>query len=168
MTERLLAAQRVFRLNDSLPQENGPNRWRWQKGGWILIDRVSGKVQPVTLPDLDIDNSPVNWFRDYAAYCSASEEGKIFAVIVQLGRRKPLLKKVIASGTTGCPIPVWQRDPARVTFEAVGDQKLTFTVRSSSVDIATTTPAPAKTNVRIADYDPGPAPNACSSDRRTK
>src|SRR5436190_8530702 len=100
VTERLLVAQRVFRLNDSLPQENGPNRWRWQKGGWILIDRVSGKVLPVTLPDLDIDNSPVNWFRDYAAYCSASEDGKIFAVIVQLGRRKPLLKKVIASGTT--------------------------------------------------------------------
>ena len=136
VTERLLVAQRVFRLNDSLPQENGPNRWRWQKGGWILIDRVSGKVQPVTLPDLDIDNSPVNWFRDYAAYCSAAEDGKIFAVIVQLGRRKPLLKKVIASGTTGCLIPAWQRDPARVTFEAVGDPKLTFTVRSSSVDIA--------------------------------
>jgi hypothetical protein len=137
VTERLLVAQRVFRLNDSLPQENGPNRWRWQKGGWILIDRISGKVQPVTLPDLDIDNSSLNWFRDYAAYCSATEDGKIFAVIVQVGRRKPLLKKVIASGTTGCPIPVWQRDPARVTFEAVGDQKLTFTVKSSSVDITT-------------------------------
>jgi len=137
VTERLLVAQRVFRLNDSLPQENGPNRWRWQEGGWILIDRVSGKVQPVTLPDLDIDNSPVNWVRDYAAYCSATEDGKMFAIIVQLGRRNPLLKKSMPSQANGCPLTRWQRDPARVTFEAVGDPKLTFTVRSSSVDLAT-------------------------------
>ena len=33
VTERIFVVQRMFRLNDSLPQESGPARWRWEKGG---------------------------------------------------------------------------------------------------------------------------------------
>ena len=33
ITERIFVVQRIFRVNDSLPQESGPARWRWEKGG---------------------------------------------------------------------------------------------------------------------------------------
>ncbi len=37
-----------------------------------------------------------------------------------------------------CPVvaPVWQRAPVRVTFQASDDQRLTFSVRSRAVDVA--------------------------------
>ena len=43
VTERTFVVQRVFRLNDSLPQESGKIRWQWRRGGWLLIDRLTGK-----------------------------------------------------------------------------------------------------------------------------
>ena len=138
ITERIFVVQRMFRLNDSLPQESGPARWRWEKGGWLLVDRVSGKVQALVLPDFDPNYSQANWFRDYAAYCGTSDDGqKAFAIIEQLGKRKPLLRKVLAEGNReGCPAPVWQRNPVRVTFATKEDPKLTFAVKSRSVDVA--------------------------------
>ena len=130
VTERAFVVQRMFRLNDSLPQDAGPARWRWERGGWLLADRVTGKMQQITLPEFDPYYSAVNWFRDYVAYCGVSDDGnKVFAMIVQLGRRKPLLKKLVSDVTGeihGCPSPFWQRSLARVTFEPKGDQKLTF------------------------------------------
>lgn len=105
------------------------------------MDRVSGKLQQIILPEFDPSLSLVNWFRDYAAYCGVSDDGlKSFAIIVQLGKRKPLLKKALgdaASQTSICPAPVWQRTPVRVTFLGSADQKLTFSVRSRAVDLAT-------------------------------
>lgn len=59
--------QRVFRLNDSLRQETGAIHWFWQRGGWLLVDRSTGKVQTDLLPAFDPYSSDVNWFRDYAA-----------------------------------------------------------------------------------------------------
>jgi hypothetical protein len=141
VTDRTFVVQRMFRLNDSLPQETGAARWRWERGGWLLVDRVTGKVQQITLPEFDSYYSAVNWFRDYAAYCGASDDGqKVFAIISQLGRRKPLLKKALVEATAfeipGCPPPIWQRGPVRVTFEPKGDQKITFAVRSRTLDLA--------------------------------
>jgi len=138
ITERIFVVQRMFRLNDSLPQESGPARWRWEKGGWLLVDRVSGKVQALVLPECDPNYSQANWFRDYAAYCGTSDDGqKAFATIVQVGKRKPLLRKALAeSSREGCPAPVWQRNPVRVTFATKEDPKLTFAVKSRSVDLA--------------------------------
>jgi len=108
-------------------------------GGWLLADRVTGKVQQITLPEFDPYYSAVNWFRDYAAYCGVSDDGnKVFAMIVQLGWRKPLLKKLVSDAAAEmpvCPSPLWQRSPVRVTFEPKGDQ-LTFSVRSRAVDLA--------------------------------
>ena len=67
VTDRIFVVQRVYRLNDLLPQEAGPNRWRWERGGWLLVDRISGRAQPVPLPAFDAYYSEVSWFRDYAA-----------------------------------------------------------------------------------------------------
>jgi hypothetical protein len=96
---------------------------------------VSGKIQQLALAEFDPDSSAANWFRDYAAYCGISDDGqKISAVIIQIGRRKPLLKKSIGDANTPCAPPVWDRDPVRVTFAQTPDKKLTFSVKSRAVD----------------------------------
>ena len=116
VTERTFVVQRMFRVNDSLPDQSGPPRWRWQKGGWMLVDRGSGKIQQLNAPEFDADRSAISWFRDYAAYCGTSADaGKTLVMVVQLGRRRPLLRKLIGDDHV-CPAPVWQRDPVRVTF----------------------------------------------------
>jgi hypothetical protein len=54
VTDRLLVVRRVFRVNDSLPGEsNSAARWRWQRGGWLLVDRVTARVTPINLPEFD-------------------------------------------------------------------------------------------------------------------
>ena len=144
VTERLFVVQRAYRLNDLLPQEGGAARWRWERGAWLLVDRVSGNSRAIPLPDFDAYSSEVSWFRDYAAYCGVSEDGeKAFTVVAQLGKRKPLLKKVEkvekanSEGTSqNCPAPLWSRAPARVTFAPSGEPKFTFTMKSQAVDVA--------------------------------
>jgi hypothetical protein len=141
VTERTFVIQRIYRLNDSLPQESGPTQWRWQLGGWLLVDRVNGKVQQIVLTEFDPDSSAVNWFRDYAAYCGMSDDGqKVFAVIVQLGHRKPLLSKAVAEAEDSahlCSAPMWERHPLRATFELKPEQKLTFAVKRRAVETIT-------------------------------
>ena len=141
VTERTFVVQRIYRLNDSLPQQTGPTQWQWQRGGWLLADRVSGKVQPLVLPQFDPDSSAVNWYRDYAAYCGTSDDGqKVIVLVVQLGRRKPLLKKTVGEANESqqtCGAPLWERNPMRVSFEVTPGQKLMFAVKSRAVDAIT-------------------------------
>jgi hypothetical protein len=72
-----------------------------------------------------------------------SEDGKkVLTMVAQLGKRKPLLKRVIGEGggdsaIKSCGGPLWLRAPARVTFEPTGEQKFTFTVRSHAVELVT-------------------------------
>src|SRR5260370_36821601 len=60
-----------------------------------------------------------------------SDDGKkVSAILVQLGRRKPLLKKTLGGAGADmqeakCGAPIWQRAPSRVTFEPKGEQKFT-------------------------------------------
>lgn len=143
MTDRLFVVRRVFRVNDSLPEETAPH-WQWQRGGWLLVDRVTGRVSAVNLPDFDALYSPAIWYRDYVAYCGVSDDGKkVSAVVVQLNRRKPVLKKVLAgegvaddaAPDSACPMPVWQKNPAQVTFAPSGGAKQTFAIRGHVVDL---------------------------------
>jgi len=140
VTERTFAVQRMFRLSNSLPQEAGPAHWRWERGGWLLVDRVSGKVQQVILLEFDPSLSLVNWFRDYAAYCGVSDDGqKIFRNHRATRQAETIAEKALGDAATqmpSCPAPVWQRAPVRVTFQASDDQRLTFSVRSRAVDVA--------------------------------
>ena len=57
VTDRLFVVRRVFRVNDSLPEDSGP-RWQWQRGGWLLVDRVTGHVSPINLPEFDASIPP--------------------------------------------------------------------------------------------------------------
>lgn len=103
------------------------------------MDRTTGRTQTIALPAFDAYYSQVSWFRNFAAYCGISDDGsKRFAVVSQLGRRKPLLKKPVAeksAGNAACAPPMWSRAPARVTFDVAGETKFTFTVRSQAVDL---------------------------------
>lgn len=143
ITERLFVVRRVFRVNDALPDEAASTRaWKWERGGWLLVDRVTGRISPLNLPDFDSYYSNASWYRDYVAYCGVAEEtNKIVALVAQVGRRKPLLKKTLGTVADGkapdsaCTAPVWQRQPARVTFNAGKDQKFLFTVRGHALDL---------------------------------
>jgi hypothetical protein len=151
VTERIFVVRRAFRLNDSLPQESESSpHWQWQRGGWLMIDRASGRVSAIALPEFDAFYSTVSWYRDYAAYCGISEDGKkIFAVVAQVGRRKPVLKKVLdgaavkegdgndAVPDSACATPSWQRAPQRVTFEPATGVKQIFAIRGHIVDLVT-------------------------------
>jgi hypothetical protein len=143
VTDRLFVVRRMFRMNDSLPEESAaPARWHWQRGGWMLVDRVTGRISQVTLPEFDPYYSTASWYRDYVAYCGVSDDGKkLFAVVAQLGRRKPILTKALGEATgddmpdSECPAPAWQRQPVRVSFEPDENQKLTYSVRGHAVDV---------------------------------
>ena len=143
VTERLFVVRRAFRVNDSLPVETASSpRWVWQRGGWLLVDRMTGHVSAISLPEFDSYYSVASWYRDYVAYCGVSDDGKkLFAVVFQVGRRKPVLKKPLGEAAeddmpdSECPAPAWERRPARVTFEADEDQKLTYAVRGHAADL---------------------------------
>jgi hypothetical protein len=144
ITERLFVVQRVVRVNDALASDGlASSRWVWQRSGWLVVDRTNGRVAPVGLPDFDPDYSLASWYRDYVAYCGISDESKkLYAVVMQLGRRKPVLKKLInepagpASPDSGCTQPAWQRQPPRVTFLLRSDQRMTYVIRSHAIEIA--------------------------------
>ncbi|MFZ0950720.1 MAG: hypothetical protein WAN17_00560 [Candidatus Sulfotelmatobacter sp.] len=151
ITDRLFVVRRAFRLNDSLPQESTTMpQWEWQRGGWLLVDHATSHISLINLPEFDVFYSAVSWYRDYAAYCGVSDDQKkAYAVVAEINHRMPILKKPIeiasnASKDTkdvpadpACPAPVWQRTPARVTFQPAGAPKQTFAIRGHVVDLMT-------------------------------
>jgi hypothetical protein len=148
VTERLFVVRRVFRVNDSLPEESAP-RWQWQRGGWLLVDRMTGRISAINLPEFDAYYSSASWYRDYVAYCGVADDGKkTYAMVAQLSRRKPVLKKELSNiggssagvaedvaPDSACPAPAWQRGPVRVSFEAAGVVRQTFAIRGHVVDV---------------------------------
>jgi hypothetical protein len=143
VTDRLFVVRRMFRVNDSLPEDSAP-RWQWQRGGWLLVDRLTARVSAVNLPEFDAFYSAASWYRDYVAYCGVADDGKkTYAMVAQLSRRKPVLKKELsaagvpddAAPDSACPAPSWQRNPVRVSFEPAGGAKQTFAVRGHVVDL---------------------------------
>jgi hypothetical protein len=62
-------------------------------------------------------------------------------MVVEVGRRKPVLKKELKDTAlndkpdSACKPPTWQRQPARVSFEPNGTEKTTYSIRRHSVDI---------------------------------
>ena len=112
------------------------------EGRWFESKQLIGLA--LNLPDFDPFYSAASWYRDYVAYCGVSDNGeKLYAVVAQLGRKKPVLHKDLGPAHGGdmpdseCPAPVWQRQPARVLFAPIGGQKLTFAVRGHAAGLAT-------------------------------
>ena len=138
VTERSFAVRRALRLNDALPTDR-EERWVWQRGPWLLVDRETGKVAALHLPDFDPAVSEAVWFRDYAAYCGLSTTGKqLYAVVAQVEARRPLLEKKLGAWDAAdhpapaCAAAVWQREPLRVSFQATGAQPVSFDLVGTS------------------------------------
>jgi hypothetical protein len=141
VTEQLFVVRRVVRVNDTLPQEAAATpRWSWQRSGWLVVNRNTGHISQASLPEFDPDSSSSTWYRDYVAYCGISDDGrKLSALVMQLGRRKPILKKPLGEAANDedaeCAPPSWQRAPTRVSFVSKADQKFTFAVRGHTVEV---------------------------------
>ena len=138
VTDRSFAVRRAVRLNDALPTDKA-ERWVWQRGPWLLVDRSTGKVAALRLPDFDPVVSEAAWFRDYAAYCGVNVSGKqLFAVVAQVEARRPLLAKKLAAWdatdhpTPVCALAVWQRDPLKVSFQVTGADAVSFDLIGSA------------------------------------
>jgi hypothetical protein len=138
VTDRSFVIRRALRLNDSLPAE--APRWTWQPGPWMLVDRITGHITALHLPDYDTQVSQVVWFRDYAAYCglAPTAKGGLIAVVAQLGARKAIVQKLIAPWPQqiephpACAASTWQRTPMRATIQPTGGQPLTFDIAGTS------------------------------------
>ena len=163
VTDRSFVVRRAIKLNDSLPSDNAEavekpasgdkpasskpttgvkpafaraaSPWVWQRGPWLLVDRVTGHIAALKLPDYDPGVSQVVWFRDYGAYCGVTASGKsLYAVVAQVEARKAVLaKKLSAFDAESHPNPVcapaeWQREPLRVTFHPTGKDATSFDV----------------------------------------
>jgi hypothetical protein len=129
-----------MRLNDALPGDKpGPGdkqgHWVWQRGPWLLGDRVTGHIVALKLPDYDPGVSQVSWFRDYGAYCGVTASGKsLYGVVAQVAARKAVLAKKLAAFNPeshpdpACGTAEWQREPLRITFHPVGKDGVSFDI----------------------------------------
>lgn len=173
VTDRSFVVRRVIKLNDALPSDKpgpgdkpGPTdkpgppdkqgHWVWQRGPWLLVDRVTGHIVALKLPDYDPGISQVSWFRDYGAYCGVTASGKsLYAVVAQVAARKVVLaKKLEAFDAENHPAAVcgaaeWQREPLRITFHPAGKDAVSFDIVPGSAvlvedaDAAEDAPAPS-------------------------
>jgi hypothetical protein len=145
VTDRTFVVRRAFRINDALPGDTRKSpKWLWQLGGWLLVDRSSGKITPLKLPDFDPFYSEVSWYRDYAAYCGTTSNGeRLLAVVAQLGVKKALYRKELSKASGGdlpdsdCAAPRWNRQPVRVTFLPKAGEKTTVNVSGHVADVTT-------------------------------
>ncbi|HVP63262.1 MAG TPA: hypothetical protein VMT82_00110 [candidate division Zixibacteria bacterium] len=144
ITDRVFVVRRAFRLNNNLPLEDKkvPN-WIWQKGSWLYVDRLTGRVSQMKLPEFDNFYSEAAWFRDYVAYCGVSEDGeRLYAVVAQWGVKKPLLRKELGKvpekggemPDAFCSVPTWEKQPTKVTFHPKQSEAFSFTVFGHAVD----------------------------------
>ncbi|MFZ1087242.1 MAG: hypothetical protein WAN35_19950 [Terracidiphilus sp.] len=109
--------------------------WVWQRGPWLLVDRVTGHIVALKLPDYDPGVSQVSWFRDYGAYCGVTVSGKsLYAVVAQVAARKAVLAKKLSvfdpesHAEPVCGPAEWQREPLKVTFHPTGKEAASFEV----------------------------------------
>jgi hypothetical protein len=97
VTDHSFVVLEVQHVNDSLPGEKIPH-FIWETASWLLIERNTGHVSVLHFTGYDPAISGISWFRDYAAFCTISANGKsLSAEVVQLGSRKPVAHKRIGS-----------------------------------------------------------------------
>jgi len=162
ITDHLAVARRIIRINNNLPEEKVVGNWLWRLDGWLLVDRAKAQVKLLTLPFFDPYYSQTSWFRDYAAYCGFNDSGeKLFAVVTQIGARKPVLKAPLGAATHGedpadnCQPPQWEKSPVRVSFAPTHGEKKSFQIFERTVSEAETKPATSDDAAASADKTDG-------------
>lgn len=138
VTDRSFTVRRAIRMNDALPTDKHVI-WVWQRGPWLLVDRTTGRISVLRLPDYDPSVSRVVWFRDYAAYCGLKPSAKtLFAIVAQIAVRRPVLSKRLGvwhladPATPACSAAQWQRNPLQVTFTLTNGVAHSFALIGSS------------------------------------
>ena len=54
ITDHAFVVCRVYRVNDRLPSDTKQTpKWKWQRAGWLLVDRPTGRVTELRLPEFD-------------------------------------------------------------------------------------------------------------------
>jgi hypothetical protein len=138
VTDRSFVVRRALHINDALPGE--APRWTWQPGPWLMVDRSTGHITALHLPNFDPAISEIAWFRDYAAYCglATTAKGGLVAVVAQLGVRKAVAQRLIGPWPQAdpqhpvCAVAKWQRTPMRATIQPAGGPAITFDVVGTS------------------------------------
>jgi len=111
-----------------------------------LVDRTTGRITQLKLPDFDPYYSDVSWYRDYAAYCGVADDGnRVSALVVQITTKKPLYKKTLEKlggefPNAVCEAPLWQRSPARVVFSPLGGDQLSVDINGRFADVTPDSP----------------------------
>lgn len=144
ITDRAFVVRKVYRVNDRLPSDpKTAPKWKWQRAGWLLVDRPTGRVSELHLPDFDPFYSTASWYRDYVAYCGLSSDAtKLYAVVAQIGVKKPLVRKELGRAHGGdvpdseCDAPTWERQPVRVTIVPKEGQPVTFAIHRQASEIS--------------------------------
>lgn len=139
VTDRTFVIRRALHINDALPGE--APRWTWQPGPWLSVDRVTGHITALHLPDFDPQISEAVWFRDYAAYCGLHVMAKsttLTATVFQLGARKPAATQKLSNWPQPetprpvCAPSAWQRAPMRATVRPTGLPAVTFDITGTT------------------------------------
>ena len=151
VTDRSFVVRRALRLNDALPSDTAPH-WVWQPGPWLLVDRSTGHVTVLHLPDFDSLVSDAVWFRDYAAYCGihiTTKTQTLNVIVAQLGARRVLIEQSLGKwdpvqhAHPVCAPAQWQRTPVRVSIQPAGGQLLDFEIAgAASTLVEENDPAP--------------------------
>jgi hypothetical protein len=139
ITDRTFAVRRALHINDSLATDKAA-RWQWEPGPWLSVDRVTGHITALHLPDFDPVVSDAVWYRDYAAYCGVANtaKGGLYAIVAQIGARRAVVQKQIGPWPQTdhfipvCQPAVWQRLPVRVTLKPTGGEATTYSVLGSA------------------------------------
>ena len=140
ITDRTFAIRRALRINDALPSDSAP-RWIWQPGPWITVDRATGHITALHLPDFDPLVSDAVWFRDYAAYCgtaTTAKGGSLYVIVAQLGARRPVVQKLLGHWpepnhfSPVCQPAKWERLPLSVSLQPTGGDAVTYNVVGTS------------------------------------
>ncbi len=143
ISDRSFTIRRALHINDALPNDPG-DRWVWQPASWIVVDRTTGHITALHLPDFDAAVSDAVWFRDYAAYCgtaaatsrSSKSEGvgSLVAVVAEVGSRKAVAQRPVGKWPQPehagpvCATAKWQRLPMRATLQPIAGDPVTFDV----------------------------------------
>ena len=143
VTDRVFVVQQAHRLNDRVPDDPATKpQWSWRPGGWLMVQRSSARITKLNLPEYDPYTSSASWFRDYVAYCGVSDNAdKLYAMVVQIGRKKPLVKKLLGTPKntdlphSECEVPAWRKQPSRVTFQVKGGEPVSFEVRNFASEL---------------------------------
>lgn len=144
VTDRSFGVRRVLKINDALPGDK-QGHWVRQHGPWLLVDRTTGRITALKLPDYNSGVSQVSWFRDYVAYCSVASSGKsLYAVVAQLAAFD-----AVSDPPSACAPVEWQHEPLRVVFHPAQKDPVSCGIVPGSA---------ALVDDSGDDADPAPAP----------